>query len=296
MTWRLWFHPESDSLFWDRNWPDCGQCDNVTQERKFRRCAEDRGIETPPDAPLLEVTSISASKPRSSVADAIAKSYKNWSRKPSDLYPTPVDAVESLIPTIKEMRGVEGLPIKRIWEPACGDGRLARVLEYHGYEVISTDLREYPGYGTGGLDFISEHPRDKWGWDLGQIDLIVTNPPFSLAEPFIRRALTLAPNVIMLLKQTYWNTKGRVALFEDHPPSLELKLTWRLAFLEKERGKSPIMDCMWVAWAIGGGQDCVCKPLPKSEYPGYAGTGVRSAVEVLEGEIDALGESIRGLL
>src|SRR3546814_632303 len=124
------------------------------------------------------------------IADAIITSYKKWERKPADLYPTPVDGTESLIPALKAMKRPDGLPVKRIWEPACGDGRLARVREWHGFEVIATDLREYPGYGVGGLDFLDEHPMTKWGWDIGEIDAIVTNPPFSLAEEFIRRSLS----------------------------------------------------------------------------------------------------------
>src|SRR3546814_18296617 len=38
-------------------------------------------------------------------------------------------------------------------------------------------------------------------------------------------------------------------LWLDHMPDLELKLTWRLAFLSKERGNSPLMDCMWNIWS-----------------------------------------------
>lgn len=33
-----------------------------------------------------------------------------------------------------------------IWEPACGDGRIARVLTEHGHDVVSTDLYAY-GHG-----------------------------------------------------------------------------------------------------------------------------------------------------
>jgi len=36
----------------------------------------------------------------------------------------------------------------QIWEPACGDGAISRVLEAAGYQVISTDLIDR-GYGQG---------------------------------------------------------------------------------------------------------------------------------------------------
>ena len=236
-----------------------------------------------------------------SFAGAAVKSQSLWARKASDYYPTPVDGTESLIPVLKAMRRPDGSPIKRIWEPACGDGRLARVLEWHGFEVVATDLREYPGYGIGGIDFLLQSPQDALGL-VGDIDAIITNPPFSLAEEFIRRSHLFTPNVAMLLKQTFWNVGGRSrGLWFDHMPDLELKLTWRLAFLAKERGNSPLMDCMWSVWngdnadLLLADKQCVTEPLPRLKYPGYGGIGVRSAVEVLEGEFDALAKAMGAL-
>lgn len=231
-----------------------------------------------------------------SFAGAAVKSQATWVRKASDYYPTPVDGTESLIPVLKAMKRPDGSPVKTIWEPACGDGRLARVLEWHGFEVISTDLREYPGYGIGGLDFLLQSPQDKWGWwPKGGIDAIVTNPPFSLAEEFIRRAHLFTPNVAMLLKQTFWNVGGRSrGLWFDHMPDLELKLTWRLAFLASERGNSPLMDCMWSVWngdnhrARLVDQSCVTEPMPRLKYPGYGEIGLSAAMQILEGEMKEL--------
>ncbi len=226
----------------------------------------------------------------SNMAAAVAAGYKTWKRKPADLYPTPVDGTESLMPILSAV-----LPAgARIWEPACAGGRMSRVLEAHGFDVISTDLRDDPGYGQGGVDFLT-------GAVPEGVQAIVTNPPFSHAEQFIRRALTITPVVAMLLKQTYWNTKGRIPLWHDHTPDLELKLTWRLAFLEQERGKSPLMDCMWSVWTGSNtiGPDaahCQTAPLPRRRYAGYAGTGVLPAVRILGGELDELSGALRGLL
>lgn len=234
------------------------------------------------------------------VASAIIGSQKKWDRKPADFYPTPVDATETIVGMIKAMKTADGRPVKRIWEPACGDGRLARVLEYHGFEVVSTDLREYPGYGIGGLDFLNEDPLVKWGWDIGDIDLIISNPPFNLAEAFIRRAVSLCPNVIMLLKSQYWHAAGRTALFEKHTPSIVIPLTWRPAFLEKERGKNPLMDCIWCVWTLDHVADddkgrgyCAFEPIRKVKYPGYSGRGLKAAMQVLEGELEDLSKLLR---
>ena len=55
-----------------------------------------------------------------------------------------------------------------IWEPACGDGAMSRILEAAGHTVISTDLVDR-GYGRGGHDFLADHET--------MADHIVTNPP-----------------------------------------------------------------------------------------------------------------------
>lgn len=295
---RLYYDADSEGLFWDEFNNDPFTQD-VTDEPRFRQAAKDQGLIEPKN--ISEVISVYPNTPTTGVANAIITSYKKWERKPADLYPTPVDGTESIIEVLKAMKRSDGTPIKTIWEPACGDGRLARVLEWHGFEVISTDLREYPGYGYGGLDFLTETPGGKWGWAMPEIDAIVSNPPFSLAEEFIRRALTFTPNVVMLLKQTFWNVGGRSkGLWVEHTPDMELKLTWRLAFLKNERGNSPLMDCMWNVWNgenasrpwPGSDRQCVAEPIPRIRYQGYGGIGIKPALQVLEGEMLELGKAL----
>lgn len=118
----------------------------------------------------------------------------NKTREPDDFYPTWPAATGVLL----RHETFDG----PIWEPACGDGAMSRVLEAAGYEVVSTDLIDR-GYGEGGRDFLME-------WSPLAPN-IVTNPPFRWAVEFAERALML--------------TTGKVALF------------LRLAFLEgQERG------------------------------------------------------------
>jgi hypothetical protein len=303
---RLWYHPESDALFLDGEGPF--DCDDVTMEARFRTAAQDRGIDisvlptlahVEPIQHIAEVTSGAELMARHTMADAIVASYKKWERKPADLYPTPVNAVEAIIEMIK-LFGV-----KKVWEPACGDGRIARVLEWHGLEVLGTDIREFPGYGYGGLDFINEDPIDKWGLIVDDCDMVMTNPPFSLAREFIEKALGMphVKVVIMLVKQNYYNTDNRYDFFEDMRPSFFLPLTWRLAFLP-ERGKSPLMDCAWAVWVKdaddlfdGAGRPvdgCIMQPVRKKVYPGYHGPGLKSAMAALTEAVDELAGAIRG--
>lgn len=294
---RLYFDADSESLFWEEFNNDPFATD-VTDDPRFRKAARERGLKEP--EVISEVIDAAPTPEPHTMATAIVKSYKAWERKPADVYPTPVDGTESIMPIILAMSGhfeaTHGRPIRRVWEPCCGDGRLSRVLEWNGFEVISTDIREYSGYGEGPLDFLHEHPMAKWGWDIGEIDLIVMNPPFSLSVEFVRKALSITPWLVCLVKQNYYNTINRYDFFQDVRPNFFLPLTFRLAFLEEERGKSPLMDCAWAVWGKGYEEDlCVFEPVKRRKYPGYPKKGLKAAMRILEGELDELAKALHGI-
>ena len=79
---------------------------------------------------------------------------------PDGFHPTPPRGTHALL-------AVEILP-GMLWECACGDGDISRILESAGFEVISTDLVNR-GFGRGGHDFLADHTTFA--------DHIVTNPP-----------------------------------------------------------------------------------------------------------------------
>ena len=69
-------------------------------------------------------------------------------REAFDYYATDPKAVEMLL-ELEQFAPV-------IWEPACGEGHISKVLQAHGYEVISTDL-VYRGFGDPEpLDFLKK--------------------------------------------------------------------------------------------------------------------------------------------
>jgi hypothetical protein len=113
-----------------------------------------------------------------------------------DLYETPPVAVEALL-RVERLRSV-------VWEPACGPGAIVRVLRSHRIAVVATDLVDYGcPQGAGGFDFlkIRHAPPD--------CRCIVTNPPYKDATAFVRRALDLAPRVIMLLRLAFLESERR---------------------------------------------------------------------------------------
>lgn len=177
-------------------------------------------------------------------------------RKASDLYPTPPEVTVALMDFLKLPKNTT------VWEPAAGEGDMVKAIRACGYgSSFGTDVSE-------GFDFLSP---DVFTRLLAGFDWIITNPPFSLAEDFIRRAAEIQKPFAMLLKSQYWHAAKRMALFEEIPPSYVLPLTWRPDFLFKERGgkkgASPLMDVMWCVWLTPQmqGVQTVFKPLMRPE-------------------------------
>lgn len=154
-----------------------------------------------------------------------------FGRNEADFYPTPPECTLALLERW-EAPGV-------IWEPACGDGAISRVLNDAGHAVVSTDLYDR-GYGDWTGDFLTSKPPVLF-------EAIVTNPPFNLAEKFIRRAAALNVPFAMLLKSTYWHAATRARLFEETQPEMIIAMTWRPSF-DLRRGTSPTMDVIWTVW------------------------------------------------
>ena len=68
----------------------------------------------------------------------------NAIREKNDFYATNPHALEIAMPIFKDILH------KNVWECACGQGHLAKVLKDNGYEVKSTDLidRGWGGFWT----------------------------------------------------------------------------------------------------------------------------------------------------
>ena len=176
-------------------------------------------------------------------------------RKATDLYPTPPEVTVALMRFLKLPRSTQ------IWEPACGQGDMVEALRDCGMLAYGTDIR-------GGQDFLdSWQPRNT----IAACSWIITNPPFSLADEFIRHAAEIGKPFAMLLKAQYWHAAKRTQLFREIPPSYVLPLTWRPDFLFKERngkkGASPLVDVMWCVWLTPQmqGVQTVFKPLMRPE-------------------------------
>lgn len=80
-------------------------------------------------------------------------------------------------------------------------------------------------------------------------DWIATNPPFSLAEKFIRKALKVADKVAMLLPNNFDTAIGRKDLFLQPPFKIKYVLTRRIRWKNLPQKKNgPTSNHAWFVW------------------------------------------------
>lgn len=173
-----------------------------------------------------------------------------------DYFPTPAWATHALINSEK----FDG----NIWECACGDGAMSRVLEQAG-PVTSTDLYDR-GYGEGGVDFLAA---------TEMADNIVTNPPFNSAEGFVRQGVKLShKKFALLLRLAFLEGANRAnTIFAECPPSRVWVFSERITFYPPGVTKqgSGTTAYAWFVWdkdAPGGTELKWLKPGYKARYSG----------------------------
>ena len=135
-----------------------------------------------------------------------ASSHTSKEREENDYYATEPTAVKFLLEQEQFSH--------HIWECACGEGHISKVLEEQGYDVYSSDLI-YRGYGDDKpFDFLKDR-LDNFDGD------IITNPPYKFAQEFVERAVETVKDgrrVAMFLKLTFLETQSRRLLFDKYPP------------------------------------------------------------------------------
>lgn len=141
-----------------------------------------------------------------------------------------------------------------IWECACGSGNISEVLKQFYPEkaqsIVSSDI-VYRGYGsTKPSDFLTSPFR---------ADTIITNPPFSQINEFIRHGLQAANKyLIFFAKIQTLETVERMKLLQESPLKYvyvhsKRQATWKNnAPLDPNGNKWATTMCLaWFVWEIG---------------------------------------------
>lgn len=141
----------------------------------------------------------------------------DYERIPGDFYITEAPYTRALLRHVRFRPG-------GIYEPACGEGDISRVLLEHGHDVVSTDLvHRNPGIPfSAGVDFLSL-PCMPYEGTSNHLRHIITNPPYrdGLDMAFIRRALKLTKRgqgqVAMFLPFTFDASDHHREVIDDCP-------------------------------------------------------------------------------
>lgn len=144
----------------------------------------------------------------------------------NDFYPTPEYTIDSLLETMKLKK------INTFLEPCAGDFAIYKKFEDYCNSMEWCEISK-------GKDYLKTYFPTK--------DLIVTNPPFSLAEEFLTKSLSEseADCVVYLLRLNYMGSKKRLDFWKENPPKKIIVLSKRPSFSGKGTDAT---EYAWFCW------------------------------------------------
>lgn len=162
----------------------------------------------------------------------------NNNRQKDDFYPTPPEAIIPLL----EREKFEG----EIWECACGDGAISKILKEYNYNVYSSDLVNR-NYGEPNIDFLKSYRKT---------DNILTNPPFKLGIDFAYHSCQLARKKVALFSRiNFLEGVARAKMFRLTPIKKIYVFSRRITFTNPDSNKKThgggMLAFAWYIWERG---------------------------------------------
>lgn len=161
---------------------------------------------------------------------------------PHDFFPTPPGCTKAIMGAIGDT-----LPSEGLWcEPAVGGGAIVDAIgrrHWHTYDIRDVEPSKHSEY----------HKTRNWlehDVPAKTYDVIITNPPFYLAEQFVRAAIARATHVVMLLRLAFLETRKREALHLEHPSDVYV-MSRRPSFMAN--GATDSTAYAWFVWGPGRG-------------------------------------------
>lgn len=122
---------------------------------------------------------------------------------------------EAIIPILKYLDKT-----KIYWECTdFGNSNIRKTLVENGFKVIATRKEEF--------DFLKDDP-------LFRFDVIITNPPYSIKDKFIKRCYELNKSFMLLLPITSLEGKERNKLYKENGIEL-IVLNKRINFMKDKK-------------------------------------------------------------
>lgn len=170
------------------------------------------------------------------------------------LFPTPPWATRAVIEQELLPRGWVR-PDMSAWDPCCGKGHMALPLAEYFDRVFATDVFDW-GFGDRrDLDFTFASA-DAAPWP---VDWIFANPPFTLAEDFLFKAISIASVGVAMFVRLQWQEGGDrfFSIWDwDGPnrPHIVCPFAERVACIEGvwDPEASSATSYMWCVWMLDG--------------------------------------------
>ena len=160
-------------------------------------------------------------------------------QKFDELY-TPVEAI---YPLFEHMVSEYAHKDKIFWECTGKNSNITKIFREKGFNIFET-------HKDDGIDFLKDEPRFHY-------DIIITNPPYSLKNDFIKRAYELEKPFWFLLPLTTLGSIERGKVFREKGGVTVIVLDRRIDFTGKKN------NWFYVAWFIG-------RPVPAETFLVFA--------------------------
>ena len=132
-----------------------------------------------------------------------------------EFYPTPKATTMSIL------KEIDFTKVNSFLEPCRGQN--------HIFELVNVQNKSYCEISEG-INYLTTK--------LDRFDLILTNPPFSLAQQFITKARTESDTVVMLQRINYLGSSARKKFWDQNPPTHLFVLANRPKFIAKCTNKA----------------------------------------------------------
>lgn len=179
-------------------------------------------------------------------------------RNKYDYYVTPEWCVENFLNAfVQDLYHIPWIfPFAKILDPCAGGdefnemtypivlSRFSVFSKFFANATITTaDIRE-DSKARIITDYLNPHGHSF----KGHHNMIITNPPYNLAQEFITKALDDVMDdgvVIMLLRLNFFGSQSRKAFFKNNMPALTYVTAKRPSFTKGGTDASEYMHCVW---------------------------------------------------
>lgn len=161
-------------------------------------------------------------------------------RVANDFYPTPAPITQALIRVI-------GTDLGQVFEPCAGHGAITNVLQpYLIFDVLESDLT------WGGTQPRDARTQQFWNyWADGQVDNVITNPPFNCAAEILEHAWQhCSMGCAFLLRLSFLEpTKDRAEMLKEMADHMRyvIPVSPRPKFRADTSGCDSV-TCAWFVW------------------------------------------------